>query len=39
MTVDPTTLPAGLAANPTYDEDGTGTPHTTSVALTSGVST
>ncbi len=26
VTVDPATLPAGLAANPTYDEDGTATP-------------
>ena len=26
VTVDTTTLPAGLAANPTYDEDGIGTP-------------
>ena len=35
-TVDTTTLPAGLAANPTYDEDGIGTTHTTAVTVTSG---
>jgi uncharacterized repeat protein (TIGR01451 family) len=33
ITVDTTTLPAGLAANPTYDENGIGTPHTTTVVL------
>ena len=33
VTVDPASLPAGLAANPTYDENGAGTPHTTTVAL------
>ncbi|MFI0606907.1 MAG: SdrD B-like domain-containing protein, partial [Anaerolineae bacterium] len=36
VTVDSTTLPAGLAANPTYDENGIGTPHTTVVNLASG---
>ncbi|MCI5226151.1 MAG: hypothetical protein D3918_05685, partial [Candidatus Electrothrix sp. AX2] len=30
------TLPAGLVANPTYDEDGTGTPHQTEVTLSAG---
>ncbi len=38
ITVDQTTLPAGLAANPTYDENGVvGTPHTTVVVLGSGI--
>ena len=37
ITVDNTTLPANLAANPTYDENGTGTPHATVVVLASGV--
>ncbi len=37
VTVDTSTLPAGLAANPTYDEDGTGTPHITNVLLGSGL--
>ncbi|MCI5165149.1 MAG: hypothetical protein D3903_03440, partial [Candidatus Electrothrix sp. GM3_4] len=32
------TLPAGLAANPTYDEDGTGTVHQTDVDLSTGES-
>jgi protocatechuate 3,4-dioxygenase beta subunit len=36
ITVDQTTLPAGLAANPTYDENGTGTAHTTTVSLAAG---
>jgi uncharacterized repeat protein (TIGR01451 family) len=36
ISIDPTSLPAGLAANPTYDENGIGTPHTTTVILTSG---
>ncbi len=33
ISVDPGSLPTGLAANPTYDEDGTSTAHTTSVLL------
>lgn len=37
VTVDSTSLPAGLAANPTYDENGIGTPHTTTVILGNGV--
>lgn len=37
VTVDTTTLPAGLAANQTYDENGVGTPNTTTVVLNSGV--
>ncbi len=36
VTVDHTTLPAGLAANPTYDEDGSGTAHTSPVTLLPG---
>lgn len=36
VTVDSTTLPAGLAANPTFDENGIATPHVTSVVLASG---
>ncbi len=35
ITIDTNTLPAGLAANPSYDEDGTGTPHTSSLILNS----
>jgi len=31
--VDPATLPAGLAANPTFDFDGIGTPNTAAVAV------
>jgi len=31
--VDPATLPAGLAANPTFDSDGIGTPNTAAVAV------
>ncbi len=34
--VDSTTLPAGLAANPTYDEDGLDTAHTSAVTLLPG---
>ncbi len=34
VSVDTASLPAGLAANPTYDEDGTGTAHTISVTVT-----
>ncbi len=34
--VDTTSMPAGLAANPTYDYDGIGTPHTTAVTLPAG---
>jgi len=37
ITVDPASMPAGLAANPTYDENGIGTPHSTTVVLASGV--
>jgi len=37
ITIDPSSMPAGLAANPTYDENGIGTPHTTTVVLGSGV--
>jgi len=37
ITVDTATLPAGLRANPTYDENGIGTPHTTTVVIRSGV--
>lgn len=37
ITVDPASMPTGLAANPTYDENGIGTPHTTTVVLNSGV--
>lgn len=37
ITVDPASMPAGLAANPTYDENGIGTPHTSTVVLGSGV--
>jgi hypothetical protein len=37
ISVDPTSLPAGLAANPTYDENGTGTPNTTTVVLIGGI--
>ena len=33
IAVDTSTLPAGLAANPTYDENGVATLHTTSVVL------
>lgn len=36
VTVDQTSLPAGLAANPTYDENGIGTPHTTTFTLAPG---
>ncbi len=34
--VDPTSLPTGLAANPTYDEDGTDTPHQSEVTINCG---
>ncbi|HSN76964.1 MAG TPA: SdrD B-like domain-containing protein [Anaerolineae bacterium] len=34
--VDTTSMPAGLAANPTYDEDGVVTAHETEVTLASG---
>ncbi|NLE56866.1 MAG: hypothetical protein GX616_00785, partial [Planctomycetes bacterium] len=36
VTVDSTTLPAELAANPTYDENGVGTPHTSTLTLAAG---
>ncbi len=36
VTVDSTTLPAGLAANPTFDENGTGTAHVTTLSLAAG---
>jgi hypothetical protein len=34
--VDPASMPAGLAANPTYDEDGTSTPHQSTVTMVGG---
>lgn len=33
VAVDPASMPAGLALNPTYDEDGISTPHSTTTAL------
>jgi uncharacterized repeat protein (TIGR01451 family) len=36
VTVDTTSLAAGLAANPTYDYDGIATPHTTAMTLAAG---
>ncbi len=37
ITVDSSSLPAGLAANPTYDENGVGTPHAATIVLGSDV--
>jgi len=34
--IDPTSMPAGLAANPTFDEDGLGTVHETVVTIAQG---
>lgn len=34
--VDPASLPAGLAPNPTFDEDGVGTPHVANVTVIEG---
>jgi len=34
--IDTTSMPAGLAANPTYDEDGVGTPHASVVTIAQG---
>ncbi len=36
VSVDTSTMPAGLAANQTYDENGLGTPNATSVTVTAG---
>ena len=36
VTVDTMSMPTGLAANPTFDEDGIGTPHTSGVTVTDG---
>ena len=36
ISLTPATLPAGLAANPTYDYDGTGSPHSASVGVAAG---
>ncbi len=36
VSVDTSTMPAGLAANPTYDEDDVTTAHTTAVTVTAG---